>query len=305
MATTLQNLRDIFYGILREDENSSAYPLSLTDILLNAAQQKLCNWLVINPLTKEEIRKWQLPFLNTDKFYSSIKWTTISTAVATTDTTISVADASEYDSTWSIYIEGNIVTYTGTTATSFTGCSWILFAFPASTKVYPAYTLPSDYSSPINVIYNNRAQLEAKGYDDIYEDLNKYKGTTYWRNSVMPIYESPYKIPPFYSIKDNWYLIIYNLDQEDKPIRLRYEKLPTTMTTSVNATIDNDIYAQTTIPYLAVGEMLYNRGEEQRAADIINYAMWQIREMYRYYNGTSFEKLNGKQYSCAKWRLNI
>jgi hypothetical protein len=42
MATTLQNLRDTFYDILREEQDVSAYPLSLVDLLLNAAQQKIC-----------------------------------------------------------------------------------------------------------------------------------------------------------------------------------------------------------------------------------------------------------------------
>ena len=58
---------------------------------------------------------------------------------------------------------------------------------------------------------------------------------------------------------------------------------------SDNATIDNDIYAQTTIPYIAVGEMLFNRGEEQRAADILNFGLAQVADMYSYYNDASLE----------------
>jgi len=70
-------------------------------------------------------------------------------------------------------------------------------------------------------------------------------------------------VQPFYTIKDNAYLILFQLDNNDYVMRMRYEKLPTTMTAITDtATISNDIYAKTTIPYLAVAEMLYNRGEE-------------------------------------------
>jgi hypothetical protein len=59
--------------------------------------------------------------------------------------------------------------------------------------------------------------------------------------------------------------VIWNLNNGDKQIRVRYEKLPTMMTTGAStATISNDIFAQTTIPYYAVGEMLFNRGEQER-----------------------------------------
>jgi hypothetical protein len=45
-------------------------------------------------------------------------------------------------------------------------------------------------------------------------------------------------------------------------IHLRYEKLPTTLVASTDvSTITNDVYAKTTIPYLAVGEFLFNRDE--------------------------------------------
>jgi hypothetical protein len=57
MAVTLQDLRDIFYSILREEENTSAYPLILVDMLLNTAQNKICTGRVVNPLTKEEVKK--------------------------------------------------------------------------------------------------------------------------------------------------------------------------------------------------------------------------------------------------------
>jgi len=306
MSVSTQDLRDTFYDILRETESdSSSYPLDLVDILLNSAQQRICHWRVVNPLNWQEVRKWTLPFLNTDYYYSNVATTSLESDVAVGDTTLTVSDASDFDSSWALYIAGNIITYTGTTATTYTWCSNVLFAFESWQEVSVAFDLPSDYVSVINVIYNNKFKLEAKSYDDVFEDLNKYKWWYYQRNRASSMYGDPYSIPPFYTIKDNGYIIIFNLNETGDMIRLRYEKQPTTLATGIDATIDNDIYAKTTIPYLAVWEMLYNRGEEWRAAEILNFALGQVKEMYNYYNNTSFEKLNWVQYKMWKWKLNI
>lgn len=306
MATSLQDLRTIFYNILREDQDSTAYPVVLTDLFLNAAQQKICNGRVVNPLTKEEVRKWQLPFLFTDKFYSNIPSTTLSADIAVWATTLPVASTANYETAGVLFIWGNIITYTGTTSTTFTWCSWVSFAFQSGIEVSIAYALPSDYASPINMIYNNNYKLPMQLYDDIYENLNSYKtNNNQYRISQSQSPFWPYKVNPFYTIKDNGYILVYNLQQQDAILKFRYEKLPALMTTVVNATIPNDIYAQTTLPYLAVWEMLYNRGEEWRAADIINFAMGQIREMYTFYDDSMFEEISGVQYGTAKKHLNI
>ena len=124
------------------------------------------------------------------------------------------------------------------------------------------------------MIYDNRLKLEAKQFDDIYEDLNSVKGTIRSRASTRSLYKQPYSVSPFYTIKDGSYLLIYNFNETDKIIKLRYKKTPTVMTLSTSTcTIDKDIYARTTIPYLAVAEMMFNRGEEARGAEIINFAM--------------------------------
>ena len=48
--TTLQNLRDIGYALLREEEDVNAYPLVLMDMMLNSSQNRICNGKVVNPL---------------------------------------------------------------------------------------------------------------------------------------------------------------------------------------------------------------------------------------------------------------
>lgn len=306
MATTLTNLRDTFYDILREEQDTSAYPLDFVDLLLNTAQQKICYWRVVNPLTKEEARKWTLPFLLTDKFYSSVWYTSLNGALTVWDTTVTVTDASNFPSSWAIYINWEVVTYTGTTATTFTWCSSIAFAHATGASVYPVYTLPTGFASVVTVIYNHRYKLENQVYDDIFENNNSFKWSDYRRNTTRWPFSEPYRQRPFYAIKDDTYLITYNLDDNDLMIHLRYEKSPTTMSAgSDTATISNDLFAKTTIPYLAVGEMLYNRWEEGRAGEILNFAIGQVREMYTFYNNTTSEKLSWKQYKIGKWKINL
>jgi len=45
------------------------------------------------------------------------------------------------------------------------------------------------------------------------------------------------------------------------------------MTESSDTATIPDAYSKSTIPYLAIGEMLYQRGEEGRAAEILNFAL--------------------------------
>ena len=88
------------------------------------------------------------------------------------------------------------------------------------------------------------------------------------RNNITSYYENEYNVSPFYTIKDTTYLIIFQLNETGASIRFRYVKTPPTMTstgTPVDSIIDNDIYAQLCISELAVANMLFHRGEENRA----------------------------------------
>ena len=80
-------------------------------------------------------------------------------------------------------------------------------------------------------------------------------------------------MPPFYTIIDGTYFVIFNRNNTGDQIHLRYEKLATSMTSTGSLATIPDAYSKATIPYLAIGEMLYNRGEESRAGEIINFAL--------------------------------
>lgn len=306
MSVTLSELRTIWYAILREEEDCQAYPYPFMDALLNTAQLNICAGMVVNPLTKEVVGKWQLPFLYTDKYYSNIAPSTLTTAATVGAIVLEIADTTNYATSGALYIWGQVVTYTGKTATTFTGVSWVSFAYPVGTQLSQAFVLPTDYMNPVEVVYQNKLRLENVLYDNLFEQLNSYKGTAYSRNEWTSPFWSPNLINPFYTIKDNQHLLVFNLTNTGDMIHLRYEKLPTTLTLATDtATIANDIYAKTTIPYLAVWEFLFNRDEWGKGAELLNFAMGNLRSMYSFYNKSSKEKDSGKTYKMGKGKLNI
>ena len=312
MATTLQQITDRMYDLLREDEDDAgAYPLSFMQDLANSAQKRICSGMVKNPFTGRWIRKGRLPFLNEDQFYSNLASTSLSADATIWSTTLD-ATTTNYPTSGSLYVDWNMITYNWTTWTQFTGipATWewsIKFAHTWGTKVYIAFDLPSDFMSGIQVIYNNRYKLDNKLYDDIFEDLNSVKSTDNYRARSSTQFDDFIHLRPFYVFIDETYMVPFNLNNTWDKILMRYEKLPTAMTdTTDESIITDDDYAISTIPYVAVWEMLYNRWEENRAAQILNFGLWQVQEMYDFYNNRSAEKPSKWQYKTGKHRfLNI
>lgn len=301
--TTLQNLRDIWYSLLREEEDVNAYPLVLMDMMLNSSQNRICNGTVINPLNQQAVRKGKLSFLDTSAFYSNVNVTTLASDTTVGATSLALTDSTSFPSTWSVYVAGNIVTYTGNSANTLTGCTNVKFAHLAWAQVSIIFDLPTDFGSISWISYANNFKLSPKGYDDVWEDLNSIKSGGYNRTDSMG-YRSQTTIVPFYTIIGEQ-LLIFNRNNTGDQIHVRYEKKATKMVASSDVTTIPEDYAESTIPYLALGELLYNRGEESRGSELINFALWKIREMYAYYNNQSYESISGVQYKSGKSKLNI
>ena len=300
MATTLSDLRTKCYNILREEENNSAYPYALIDDLINGAMQAICSWLVINPLNKEEVHKGQLPFLNNETFYTTYLTQYVSEDVEAWATEIAVNTNTRPDE-WTCYINWNIVTYREKDANHLYQCTWIYGKIKAWAQASIIYKVPADFMSPINVILDDRVQIDCKDYDDVFESLRDNKGLPDYRFLQWRWFDKP-----FYTIKDDTYLILWNINTAGKTIRLRYEKIPMPMEDGNDVCIiPNDTYAKNVIPYLAVWETMYNRWEEQRWAEVINFWMWKLKEMYKYYNKTWVERNTSQQYRMGKARFNI
>lgn len=313
MAATLQQARDIAYSILREEQDSTAYPLVFMDQLLNSAQLRIFSGKLMDRFKNTAIRATKLPFTDKDQFYSNVWQASVAENVTPGQTTLTVSANLGYPDSWALYINGNIVTYTGKTDTSFTwipatGEGSLQFTFEPGANIYRAFELPSDFMSAITVTYNHNFKLRPKNYDDLFEDLNSYKvNYAYTNNNNTYSYNDFLFIRPFYTLVDGKYLVPFQLNNPGDMIHLRYTAKPARMTNATdNLSIPDDDFALSTVPYVAVGEMLFNRWEESRAAELLTFAYWQVAEMYNFYNNQMFEDPSWTQYKTWKWkRLNI
>lgn len=300
MAISLSTLTDTVLWVLRESGFSNAYPQVLLELMCNASQQDICEWRCIHPITGEETQKWALHFLNKEVFYSNVAPTTLTSDLAIWSVEIE-SDTTDYPSTWHLYLWWQVVPYTGITSTSFTWVSGVLVALDSGTQVSICFAMPTDYSSIKNVVYNNRTQIAAKLYDDIFSDMKDYKGRSDYNDNTA----QGYGIQPFYTIKDAAYFIPFQLNETGKQFKVRYEMKAPTMTASVDSIIDNEIYGQMAIAYLATAMVLFERWEEDRGSAVYNNGIKTVRKLYSSYNDTSFESQNWQAYDVGKWKLNI
>lgn len=97
-TTTLEDLREIGYNLLREEQDTSAYPLVLMDMMLNSSQTRICNGTVVNPINQQAVRKGKLSFLDTSEFYSNVNVTTLSADTTVGATTLSITDTTDFAS---------------------------------------------------------------------------------------------------------------------------------------------------------------------------------------------------------------
>ena len=128
------------------------------------------------------LKKLKLPFLFRQAFYKNIGSVGLDTDTTVGATTLTVTDTTNYPDPTTlpslvayIWIANNIISYTGKTPTTFTGVSGVLYPFPSGTRVYPLFTLPTDYMNTLGVNYNNGAPLEFVDENETYQLINQVK----------------------------------------------------------------------------------------------------------------------------------
>lgn len=304
---TLQWSRDIFYSILKEVENSSAYPIILVDSLINSTQRNICAWNLVDLTTggKQQIEKTALPFLFQDSYYTSVQDTTLDTTTSIWATTLSIADSTWLATSGKLWINENIITYTGNTGTWLTWVTWILFAHIWGSRVAQLFDLPTDYATPIRVIYDNRKALRNVDYRNMYLELNNNKNNWYNVNSTNNGIEYlTSSVKPFYTIIQGKYLLPFQYDTAWRMIHLLYEATPTMLVAWTDELLIPENYADA-VPYIAVAKILYNRWEEDRALKLWNFWLWEVISLYSFYGNQNNEDLNNQRITTWKDQILI
>lgn len=313
MATTktLQDLRNIAYGIFKQPENSKAYQTVLLDSFLNWAQQDICVWGLINPTDpKEVIEKQQLPFLSETHFYNSIQPTSIVNNTTIGATSLVLSSTDNMANSGLIWIDWNIIRYSGITGTtltwiSSTGSESITFAWLAGAKVATLFDLPADYGQMTSVTYDTWPQwvqyrMISIDYRDIKQPIvNQYLYRVFRDDLSMFLSEF------YYTIIKNKYFLPFT-PKSNNALRFEYEKAATIMVSPIDFCSLEDEYSLRTIPYLAVAEMLINRWETDEGMKLWNIGIKKVKAMYSFYQTTTKELVyNQRIRTASDWVLNI
>lgn len=288
MSKSLQDIRNIAYSILKTNENASAYPPVLMDSFINKAQNDICIGNLKNLKTGEILSKPTLGFLAKEVFYKSVQRSTISAPLTIGATTVTVADTTPYPTSGAIWIDGMLVSYIAKSATQFTGCTGVIADMPAGSKLLAMYLLPSDFAQMTSSYYITgtagvQRRMIGMDYRDFKESLlNQTTFQVQRTDSFLNVGEI------YYTIVNGLYFLPFS-PWSGFNIRFEYQKLPTTLIDIADIATIPDTYVLSTIPYIAVSEMLFNRGEPDIGIELNNLWYSNVKTMYSFYTGQQKE----------------
>lgn len=257
MATALSTLRTQTYTLLNEPSTSNIYSNSLVDLELNNTQVEICDGQ-------------HLKFLRaTTTFLAPVK-TTLTTAITTASTILVVSDTTNWDSAGSVWIDGDIITYTGKTSTTLTGVTGVTVAHNAGVFVYPLKSLPSDYwkTPDLQIQRTSGLVLQPLTYYDAREWYNRLSNYSY-----TMIFDS-----------GSQFLLIEGVSTTDVLV-FDYEKYPTYMTSDADTATIPDPYANFILPVIAASNCMLKYGDDLEGLGTKLAAKGQIQlfKMYKHY----------------------
>jgi len=188
MSATDQNLGELRAKCLLELKSvagSDAYPTALIDNKLNEGYYAVFN----QPKRNIYLREGSVEFM-------SIADTPVTSKITVGDTTVNVVSADAFPSSGKILVGEDIITYTGKTNTSFTGCSGVGHTTsdnPLCRAVYPLKTyLPNIDEQQIRSILINGIALEMFPFERFLtqNQFTFYKYTIFDGNLILPKYNT-------------------------------------------------------------------------------------------------------------------
>lgn len=303
---TYQDILNIAYWIISTAQDSNTYPEVLMRTFVNKAQNDICYGNIMNLSTQQRLEKQSLTFLEGNTVMGVRSYTVLSQDTSVWATTIYCAN--NLSDAGTIWINGNIITYTGRTTTTLTGCSWVLYPWTSGTRVNPIYSLPTDFGQLTRIFWtlttgNIRRQLKPIDSRDILNPTLSGYAQTYFNASYGDIYSGDW----YYSLLRAQYIFPMILGSTTSiPLSIEYQKKPTQLVNTTDLLTVPDEYSLNTIPYLAVAEMMANRGEMDEAIKLNNFAFGNVQSMYQFYVSQRSElQYNQRVGSIYDWYLNI
>jgi hypothetical protein len=192
MSAVDQDLSDLRAKVLIELKSvtgSDAYPTVMIDNKLNEGYMAVFN----QPKKNLYVREGTVEFM-------SIADQPVTSQITAGDTAINVVSTAAFPNAGKILINEDIITYTGKTATSFTGCSGVNFTTtdnPLCRAVYPLATyLPDLDEQQIRGILCNGINLEMFSYERFLtqNQFTFYKYTIFNKSLILPKYNATQRV---------------------------------------------------------------------------------------------------------------
>lgn len=258
MATTLLQIRNATYNYLNDVSTGAlVYTTDLVDQEINNQEFEMAS------------RK-KLQFLRKTKLYKVGTYTTLSAALGTGDATATVGSTTNFEAAGNVYINRDFVAYTGTTSTTLTGVSGQQIEHPSASRVYPLYTMPTDYmrmpvvmtqSSGGSVFY----EMDYKNEFEFEEDRMTRKFTVLNDGNTE-------------------YLMFAGVSSGDI-VSLIYQAKPTALTAEATETDFPDEWAIKVTPKVVAYKLMLSLGDnlEGQALEMKALADQELFNMYKLY----------------------
>jgi len=232
---TLATLRTDTYAILNEPQTSNIYSIDFVDQMINTKQTELATRA-----------KWS--FLRYKYLTYGAMQTTLSSDITTISTTLTVGDTTGFASSGAVRLSHDIITYTGKTSTTLTGCSGISINHEEGTIVNPLIAVPSNYFRMPEL----RVQRATGGrfIPFTYVDELEY--------DMSPITD---RFTMVFDNDGNKYFMVNYVSSTDV-LAFHYLKEPTTLDDDADVSSIPDLWARKIIPIMAASEALILRGDD-------------------------------------------
>lgn len=94
-----------------------------------------------------------MPFTRKTKFYQLVVPKTLQVALTSSSTEIDIGDTTYYANSGYVYIDSEVIHYTGKNSTELTGVTGITIDHQTAVRVYQLYDMPDDISQPFTMFY--------------------------------------------------------------------------------------------------------------------------------------------------------
>ena len=274
-TTTREAMKTLVIQLMNETSNNNTYTASDRDSeKINDVVRRVCSWYVRSALNTQVMYKClDMPFLRKRQYFQNKDAIALTEAVTPWDDEIFL-DTTNLEATGAIYCQWCVMPYTGKTATSITGVSWVISAFDSGTYVTKAFPVNADFDKSYRLFhqYNNiqREVFEVQREDERYQRAK-------YRSFVVVLDEDT----------GNKYIVVRGFSNNDRFL-LKYYATVEDMTEDTDICVIPDEWAKSVICPIAAWELLMESQSED--AEYVNkLTLWYARLEEMYYKFTTQE----------------